>query len=91
MSVIVISMCPFLDVSDLLPPEPLERALEALACLPQDEFLCLQHRREPTLLYPMLEQNGYSYLTRQGRSKPFEVFIWKSDSQLAEQAARACP
>lgn len=51
----------FLDVSGLLPPEPMERILEALATLPPDMSLQVLIDREPFPLYRVLERHGYRH------------------------------
>lgn len=47
------------DGRDLLPPEPLERALEALDTLPADAELTLLLYCQPHPLFNVLRQNGY--------------------------------
>lgn len=47
-----------LDVSNLEPCEPLERTLAAVARLEAGDYLRILHRREPHLLYPLLEKEG---------------------------------
>jgi uncharacterized protein (DUF2249 family) len=79
-----------LDVSDLEPPEPLERVLAALDELGDGEFLHMLHRREPFLLYPELERRGFRYLTFLDRDHECEVFIWRSGDTAAEKACRNC-
>ncbi len=78
----------FLDVSDLEPPEPLVRALARIGALKEGQYLRMRHRREPCLLYPNLEQRGFTHLTRTSGSG-FDVFIWRKDDSAAEQAACA--
>lgn len=51
----------WLDVSELPPPEPLERALDALAELPAGDRLVLRHRRQPFPLYDLLRRMGYRW------------------------------
>lgn len=82
-----------LDVSRLEPPQPLERALAAIDTLATGACLCLLHRREPLLLYPILEQRGYARITREipaaGDATPaFNVYIWRQHDAAAEAAAR---
>ena len=48
----------WLDVSELEPCEPLERTLAALAGLGSGDYLRVLHRREPRLLFPLLERQG---------------------------------
>lgn len=45
-----------LDVSELEPCEPLERTIEAIKRLKRGDVLRIVHRREPHLLYPLLEK-----------------------------------
>lgn len=68
-----------IDVSELPPPEPLERILDALADLRSGHYLLVKHRRDPVPLYRMLHDMGYAWLTRKVASGRFEVFIWPSD------------
>lgn len=65
-----------LDVSDLEPPEPLERAVKALDELGKGEYLRMIHRREPCLLYPMLPARGLTQRTHQREDGMVEVLIW---------------
>ena len=78
-----------LDVSDLEPPEPLQRVLTALDALDEGEFLHVLHRREPLLLYPELMDRGFRYLTTFERDYDCEVFIWRDGDARAERACRA--
>jgi uncharacterized protein (DUF2249 family) len=50
-----------LDVSGLLPPEPMERILDALAELPHGAALQVLIDREPFPLYRILERDGCSH------------------------------
>lgn len=50
-----------IDVRGLLPPEPLERTLSALECLPAGEALLQINERVPAFLLPELDDRGYSY------------------------------
>jgi uncharacterized protein (DUF2249 family) len=75
-----------LDVSKLEPCEPLERTLAAIEKLSEGDYLRVIHRREPHLLYPMLEKSGFAWLTRAGGPSLFEIFIWRRDDAVAEQA-----
>lgn len=76
-----------LDVSGLEPPAPLERVLTELEDLAPGEYLRMLHRREPSLLYPILEQRGFAYRAGPGRTTAFEILIWHRDDA---EAARAC-
>ena len=75
-----------LDVSELEPCEPLERTLAAIEKLGEGDYLRVIHRREPHLLYPMLEESGFAWRTCQRGPSRFEIFIWRQDDAGAEQA-----
>lgn len=53
-----------LDVRDLEPPVPLERILDALDALAQEDWLRVRHTREPYPLYTMLRQMDFAWETR---------------------------
>jgi uncharacterized protein (DUF2249 family) len=52
-----------IDVSDLVPPEPMVRILEALAQLAPGQTLLVEHVRRPVYLYPQLDAQGYEHTT----------------------------
>lgn len=68
-----------LDVSDLTPPEPLERILDALADPPSGDCLRVTHRREPHPLYGMLRNMGYEWATTCRAVDRCEILIWPRD------------
>lgn len=72
-----------LDVSDLEPPDPLVRTLEAVETLQPGQYLRMLHRREPCLLFPHLDQQGFSYIMREGRTAACEVLIWRAEDAQA--------
>ena len=76
-----------LDVSNLEPCEPLERTLEAMRKLNAGDYLKVLHRREPHLLYPLLEKSGFSWRCQQGEVSKYEILIWCQDDQKAEHEA----
>lgn len=78
----------FLDVTDLEPPEPLVRALDAVRKLSDGQYLHLKHRRKPCLLYENIQPLGFESDTRDGGGGMCEVFIWKTGDEAAETAAR---
>jgi len=78
-----------LDVSDLEPCEPMERTLEYLQTLPDDDYLRVILRRDPKLLYPLIKQLGFTWRTQPGGPAAFEVFIWKGDNAIAGTAVNA--
>ncbi len=76
-----------IDVSTLPPCEPLERVLAALEKLTDGDYIRMRHRREPLLLYPMLEDRGFHFLTVPHREDDFTILIWRAED--AEAAAGA--
>ncbi len=65
------------DVSDLVPPEPMVRILEAMASLPAGQTLLVNHARRPVYLYPRLEELGYQHRTRELGPSSVEILIHK--------------
>lgn len=63
-----------LDVADLPPPEPLERALDALTDLPAGDRLLLHHNRQPYPLYDLLRAMGYRWEVS-GREGDWQICI----------------
>ena len=76
----------YLDVRGLEPPEPLERALDALSGMPRGEYLRMCHHREPHLLYPMLVRDGFEFRSR-ARPDRFDVVIWHRGDHITQRAA----
>jgi hypothetical protein len=80
-----------LDVSELEPPEPLVRTLEAAEALAAGDYLRMLHRRDPCLLPDNLRRRGFCFEQRPGARTAVEVFIWRAGDAMGEQAARqAC-
>lgn len=52
-----------LDVSELVPPEPMVRILEAAARLQPGQTLLVEHHRRPVYLYPQLDAQGFVHDT----------------------------
>jgi uncharacterized protein (DUF2249 family) len=77
-----------LDVSELPPPEPLERILDVLPTLSRGEYLHVRHSREPYPLYTLLEDQGYAYVSRPSTDVPVEIFIWRLNDLQAKSAVR---
>ena len=69
-----------LDVSDLEPPEPLERILDALDQLGTGDWLHVRHRREPFPLYGFLQRLGYAWKTERTGEAAFDILIWPAAS-----------
>ena len=50
-----------LDVSGLEPPGPIQEIIKELNYIDDETILIVIHKREPCLLYPVLEKNGFDY------------------------------
>jgi uncharacterized protein (DUF2249 family) len=61
------------DVSDLVPPEPMVRILEAAAQLQPGQTLLVEHVRRPVYLYPQLDAQGFAHQTEE--PEPGRVLI----------------
>ena len=66
-----------IDVSELVPPEPLVRIMEALERLPPGGSLRVHHVRRPMHLYPRLDERGYRHETRDIGPGRVELLIQK--------------
>ncbi len=79
----------FMDLSELMPPEPLERILGELPGVRPGDFLRVRLHREPLLAYPLLEQAGFRWHTDIDDTNGVEVYIWRDGDRLAEDAMPA--
>lgn len=77
-----------LDVSMLEPCEPLERTIEVSRSLAAGDYLRVLHRREPHLLYPLLEKLGLRWHCQPLAAASFEIFIWRRNDGPAEGDVR---
>jgi len=77
-----------IDVSELEPPEPMERILTRLQQLQAGQLLRVRHRREPFPLYPMLEQAGYEHCCVQSGTEAFLIYIWPHSVPVNEDLCR---
>ncbi len=59
--------------------------MAAAASLAPGDWLRVVHRREPHLLYPLLERGGFSWHTRPGGDAGYEIFIWRQGDPEAER------
>lgn len=66
-----------IDVSDLVPPEPMIKILQTLETLPPDARLLVHHVRRPIHLYDRLDEMGYAHATREPAPGTVEVLIQK--------------
>jgi len=75
-----------LDVSALAPPEPLDRALDALAKLQRGEYLAFIHYREPFPLYQTAAEAGFRHQVTQSPAGLFEIRFWFATDDEVTQA-----
>ncbi len=66
-----------IDVSELVPPEPMMKILATLEDLPDGSTLLVHHVRRPMHLYPQLDDLGYGHMTRDIGPGQVEVLIHK--------------
>lgn len=66
-----------IDVSELVPPEPMMRILGALEEMEPGKTLLVHHARRPMFLYPQLDDLGYTHETRELGPSAFEILIHK--------------
>ncbi|HVB66036.1 MAG TPA: DUF2249 domain-containing protein, partial [Nitrolancea sp.] len=66
-----------IDVSDLVPPEPMMRILGALEAMSPGASLLVHHVRRPMFLYPQLDELGYMHETRDLGPDQVEIIIRK--------------
>ena len=68
------------DARWLEPPEPMEITLAAIEALAPNERLRLLIHRTPYLLFPILQEWGYSYQTSSNADDgTYEILIWYND------------
>ncbi|TNF92107.1 MAG: DUF2249 domain-containing protein [Gammaproteobacteria bacterium] len=79
----------YLDVSQLEPPEPLEKILEAIAKLHPGQFLYVYHRREPFPLYTLLKDMNMKWRTCNDDHGMYHIYIWPEEDSAAEEHAMA--
>lgn len=66
-----------IDVSELMPPEPMMKILAALEELPDGGQLTVHHVRRPMHLYPRLDELGYAHTTFELGPDKVELVITK--------------
>jgi uncharacterized protein (DUF2249 family) len=67
-----------LDVCGLVPPEPMERILDALDALAPGTQLSVTIDREPRPLYRILESRGFSHSIAAGADRRFSLLVWRA-------------
>lgn len=73
-----------IDVSELVPPEPMVKILTAMEDLPAGQTLRVHHVRRPVHLYPQLDAHGYRHVTRELGPQQVELLIHKPESTERE-------
>lgn len=66
-----------LDLRGLLPPEPMERVLDALSSLAPGQRVLMLIEREPRPLYRILLENGYQYRAQVNDAGLYRILIWE--------------
>jgi len=75
-----------LEVHDLQPPLPMERALDALDKLQPGEYIKMVHRMQPFPLFKILDENGFRYRVTNSDTSAFDIYIWHaSDKQTGQE------
>jgi uncharacterized protein (DUF2249 family) len=72
-----------IDVSELVPPEPMVKILQTLETLPDGSRLLVHHVRRPIHLYDRLDEMGYAHATRDLGPGRVEVMIQKREGAAA--------
>lgn len=68
------------DARGLEPPEPLELTLAGLEMLLPTQKLRLLIHRDPTMLYSILRDWGYTWHTQARDDGTFDILIWQEQS-----------
>ncbi len=66
-----------IDVRELAPPEPMIKVLESLSEVDEETVLVVHHHREPMMLYPKLEERGYTAMTNKIDENYYKAVITK--------------
>ncbi|SFD28710.1 DUF2249 domain-containing protein [Pseudoalteromonas denitrificans] len=71
-----------IDVSELVPPEPMVEILKALSKLEPSQCLKVIHSREPFPLYKKLSESNWCYFVqslseKRADFKRFNIFVYK--------------
>ncbi len=66
-----------LDVRELAPPEPMMKILENISRVDDKTIMLVHHHRDPMMLYPKLEERGYSAVANKINENYYKVVITK--------------
>ncbi len=78
-----------LDFSQLEPPEPIEKTLDAIENLAVGDYLCMLYPREPVPLFPLLIQYDMRYRSIPGSGSAHKLLVWRNGDHEAENAMQA--
>lgn len=70
-----------LDVRELAPPEPMIKILENISKVDEKTVMVVHHHREPMMLYPKLEERGYTAITNKIEENYYKVVIMKKRNE----------
>ncbi|MCB1694896.1 MAG: DUF2249 domain-containing protein [Pseudomonadales bacterium] len=80
----------FLDARLMEPPEPLEKAMAALATLTPGQYFHMQHRMVPRMLYPQLAAMCLTEKTLILNREDVHIIVWAPADPAAAAAAAQC-
>ena len=68
-----------IDCSELEPPEPFVKVLEAVQDMGKDEAVLMVHRKPPRLLISRLKELGFHFDLKEGPGESVRLLIWKEE------------
>jgi len=75
-----------IDVSDLAPPEPMEKIFFQLAKLKPKHYLKVLHHRLPYPLFKILAENNWQYYYQETNPEGYIIYIYRtSETDLFNQ------
>ena len=73
-----------LDVSDLPAPEPFQKIMALLPTLTLTQYLKVEHRQQPKLLYQTLKEMQFNFHAQRGVRQAYDIYIWQQKSLSPE-------
>ena len=73
-----------LNVCDLEPPAPMQKIMQAVSSLTDDEVIWVKHRREPIPLFNMLTKQNIPWHHHQIADNTHHIFIWSSNNKAGQ-------
>ncbi len=65
------------DITELVPPEPMIKVLTALEEMAPGQTLLVNHLRRPIYLLQVLDERGYPYRVEEGQGERVQIYIRK--------------